>query len=312
MPRPAIVVHGGAGRWATDPDTRRRALEAVRKAAHHGLEILLRGGLALDAVVEAIKVLENSEVLNAGIGSVLTIDGRIEMDAGLMDGCRGRGAGVGCVTYPKNPIVLAREVLERTDHVLLVGTAADRFAQSLGLEEHPGPLPQRIEKYRELLRSRNLGYWKKVLDVAKVMGLDIGGTVGAVALDLEGCIAAGASTGGVWLKLPGRIGDSAIVGAGFYADSRVGGVSATGLGETIVMNFVARRVVEKMLSGLGLLQACLEIVKEHTQRFGRGTLGFVALDVRGNYVAIHNTECMPFAYACRDKVVVSMEGLRIV
>ncbi|MEM1645813.1 MAG: isoaspartyl peptidase/L-asparaginase [Ignisphaera sp.] len=310
--RPIVVVHGGAGRWNVDETTRKHTLEILKLAAQKGLDVVIRGGSAVDAVVEAIKVLENSEIFNAGVGSVLNVLGEVEMDAGIMDGKILRAAGVAAVTRVKHPIELARLVMEKTDHVLIVGRGADRLADLFGLEPRP-PTPRKVmERYRQLLKNiDNVRYWKKLREILSLMMPVIGDTVGAVAIDIEGNIAAGASTGGVWLKLPGRVGDSSIPGAGFYADNRGGGASATGLGETIIMTNLTKLAVDLMIQGKNAEEACIIAIKELTNRFGFDTAGIIALDVKGSIAAVHNTEHMPYAYACKDKVEANFNGISV-
>lgn len=310
--KPVVIVHGGAGRWNVDEETRVRVLEVLKNAARSGLDAILRGGNAVEAVVSSVKVLESSGLFNAGIGSVLNLFGEVEMDAGIMDGKTMRAGGVAAVTRPKHPIELARIVMEKTDHVLLVGRGADRLADLFGLEPRP-PIPQRVlERYRELVKNLDsVRYWKKLKDLLRIVAPMVSDTVGAVALDMDGNVAAAASTGGVWLKLPGRVGDSPIPGAGFYADNRGGGASATGLGETIVMTSLTRFAIELMIQGKSAKKACIEAITELTRRFGPDTAGIIAIDVKGEIASVHNTEYMPFAYACKDRVEASFSGIRI-
>lgn len=308
MSIPAIAVHGGAGKWNVSEDVKKKALTVLRRAADVAYDTLVRGGSSLDAVVEAIAILEDSEIFNAGVGSVLNAVGEVEMDAGLCtsDGVVG---AVCCVKYPRNPIKLAREVALRTDHVLLCGSNADKLARALGLDPHPGPSQRVLEKFREL-RSRidSVSYWRKLRDVLPL--IERGGTVGAVAVDKQGILAAGASTGGVWLKLPGRVGDSPILGAGFYASSRAA-ASATGLGETIVKALATLRVVNYVDHGLSVEEACRKVVGRHSKVFGRGTIGIIAVDYRGTVVAVHNTEYMPVAWRTSEKSFASFKGIQL-
>jgi len=310
--KPVVVVHGGAGRWSVDEATRIHTLEVLKLAAQKGLDVVIHGGNAVDAVVEAIKVLEDSEIFNAGVGSVLNVLGEAEMDAGIIDGRTLRAAGVAAVTRARHPIELARLVMEKTDHVLIVGRGADRLADLFGLEPKPTTPPRVMERYRQLMKNiDNVRYWKKLREILLLMMPNIGDTVGAVAIDNEGNIAAGASTGGVWLKLPGRVGDSPIPGAGFYADNRGGGASATGLGETIIMTNLTKLAVDLMIQGKNSEEACIAAIKELTNRFGPDTAGIIAIDARGFIAAVHNTEHMPYAYACQGKVEAYFNGIII-
>ncbi len=304
----AIAVHGGAGRWNVPEDLKRRAERVLGEAVDRGFEILSSGGSAIDAVVEAIAVLEDSGIFNAGVGSVLNVMGFIEMDAGICTSAGDVGA-VCCVKYPRNPIRLARFVMEKTDHVLLCGEGADRLAKAIGLEKHPGPTEYVLTRFKEL-RSRidSVRYWRKLRDLLPL--LERGDTVGAVAVDSSGLLAAGASTGGVWLKVPGRVGDSPIYGAGFYANDRCA-ACATGLGETIIKNLACLRVAQLVSHGMNLIEAVRTVVKDHSERFGKGTIGILALDRNGSVVAVHNTDFMPHAFRTKEKRVVSLKGVTL-
>ncbi|HIQ55314.1 MAG TPA: asparaginase [Pyrodictium sp.] len=290
--KPAILVHGGAGGWQAERVG--EALQALRRA----VDIGLKQKTALDMVVEAIAVLEDSGVLNAGIGSVLTFDGRVQMDAGLM--YRGWAAGVGAVSYPRNPIRLAKEIYNRTRHVLLVGADADTLAAKLGLPKHPGPITSNFEKWVKAKKNAKKREW-----VAPLLKL-YGDTVGAVALDQEGHMAAGASTGGISLKHPGRVGDSPIPGAGYYAEDGLGACSATGIGETILLGMVCRKAVE-LLSKKNPVEALKQVLYEHTSRFGENTLGVILLSANGEAVAGINTKAMPIGYGGTRSGVMLLE-----
>ncbi len=290
MVKPLVVVHGGAGVWrGLDMDA---VVKALREATLVGLEVA-RSGNCIDMVVEAIAFLEDSGLFNAGVGSVLDYVGGISMDAGVMDSS-GRAGAVAAVSYPRNPIRLARIVMERTPHIILAGVRADELAMKLGLERHPGPHPRALERWKSLKTRAPESEWiARRIEAAKALGYD---TVGAVAIDTGGCLAAGASTGGVSLKLPGRVGDSCIPGAGFYANDKVA-VSATGIGETIIMSMSSLRVAQ-LYEILGVLKDAVErVVEEHTLKWGPGTLGLIALSYKGEVEASYNTEAMPWAYA---------------
>ena len=292
---PVVVVHGGAGRWRTRGVDRERVLEVVAEAAHRGFTAAERGD-ALDAVVEAVRYMEDSGVLNAGMGSVLNLAGYVEMDAGVMDGARLRGAGVAAVRSVRNPVVLARVVLEHTDHVLMVGEGAERIAEFFALEKR-GETPRRVlERYRELLKNLDrVPHWSRVREFARLYG--VADTVGAVAMDRRGNLAAATSTGGVWLKLPGRVGDSPILGAGYYAENGAAAASATGLGEYIVVYQLCRRVVDLVKSGASAPEAAEEAMEGFTRMFGGGTAGVIVVDHHGYVAAAFNTEAMPRAVA---------------
>lgn len=299
-----LVVHCGAGAWkGVDEDVIKKViLDALRR----GTDVLEGGGSALDAVVEATVSLEDSGVLNAGLGSVPDLRGNVSMDAGVMDGWSGRAGAVAAVTYPKNPILLARKVLELTDHVLLAGSAADELAAKLGLPKHPG-LSERVRKrYEEVFKRASSGdsVFRKSFELAQKLGYF--DTVGAVALDSEGKLAAAVSTGGVILKFPGRVGDSAIPGAGFFAN-RHGAAVATGIGETIIMSMLSLKAVNLISEGYLADTAARLAIQYHTSIHGGDTAGLIILDYRGNAYGAYNTQAMPWGYAeaGTEKVVIS-------
>lgn len=236
---PAIVVHGGAGMRPGQPLP--PVLEGVANAARAGFEILLKGGSALDAVEEAVRVLEEDPNFNAGRGSCLTADGTVEMDASIMRGDTLDAGAVACVTGIRNPVRLSRVVMEQSDHVLLVGRGAERFASQTGVE-----FTDASWHVTEAQRAR----WQELKatagerpDRTKL------GTVGAAAVDLKGSVAAATSTGGTAFKRPGRVGDSPIIGAGTWADDTLAAVSTTGHGESILKTNLARWACEKVGAG---------------------------------------------------------------
>jgi len=286
-----LLVHAGAGTWRLLNIG--EVIKVVKNALIDGFTALKRGS-AIDGVVAATKILEDSGILNAGLGSVVDVSGNISMDAGLMDGFSGRVGAVAAVTYPKNPILLARKVMELTDHILLVGKEADNLAMKLGLEKHPGPSKRIVERYHKLLlqgrEKLNIRYGRS-FRLAEELG--IGDTVGAVAVDPSGRVAAAVSTGGVMLKFPGRVGDSAIPGAGFYASKRAAAV-ATGIGETIISTFLTLRTVEYIGQGLTPETAVKWALMRHTSLQGPNTAGVIAITSSGDYSAGYNTEAMPW------------------
>ncbi|MEN3000202.1 MAG: isoaspartyl peptidase/L-asparaginase [Acidilobaceae archaeon] len=284
-----MAVHGGAGAWRLGVE--REALEKVlREALLRGAEAM-KSGSCVDAVVEAIVSLEDSGLLNAGLGSTLDYRGKVSMDAGIMRG-DGRAGAVALVTYPRNPIRLARLVMERTPHVLLAGPEADELARRAGLERHPGPSERALARWRALREQPDSEWVRARAEAARTLGYD---TVGAVALGPDGCLAGGASTGGVSLKLPGRIGDSPVPGAGFYADEKIA-VSATGIGETILLSMSSLRLAYAYLQVGELGEAMRRVVGEHARRWGANTLGLIAVTRRGEVGGEHNAEAMPWGY----------------
>lgn len=295
--RLAIVVHGGAGRVREGVEAR---LEVLRRAAERGYEAMAEGSTALDAVVEAVMIMEDSGLLNAGLGSALTFDGVAELDAGVMDG-EGLIGAVAAVRRVKNPVLLARKVAEVTDHVLMTGEGAERLAEALGLAVPKAALVT-LEKLRQLeeLRAR----WARGEDFAWLVKLrqlvegrrELFGTVGAAAVDAEGRVAAATSTGGYWLKLRGRVGDTPIPGAGFYALKGVGACSATGIGEYIIRFNLCRVACELMGSSLSAQRAAEEAIARMSAELGEGLAGIVAVDASGGIGYAFNTGAMLVGY----------------
>jgi len=277
-----------------------RRIEVLREAAERGYAVMVRGGTALDAVVEAVALLEDTGMFNAGLGSALTLDGVAELDAGVMDGDWLMGA-VAAVRRVKNPVVLARRVAELTDHVILVGEGAEKLAKVLGLEvpEEVLVTREKLEKLRELkarwARGEDYSWLAKLRKLAEEHP-GYFGTVGAAAVDAEGRVAAATSTGGYWLKLRGRVGDTPIPGAGFYALKGVGASSATGIGEYIIRFSLCRVVCELMAEGLPAERAAREAISRMSAELGEGLAGVVAVDANGNVGYAFNTEAMTVAY----------------
>jgi beta-aspartyl-peptidase (threonine type) len=281
MQRPAIIVHGGAGSWAAtetteDVATIGRAAEAgCRAAAEVGAEILAAGGVALDAVEAAVRALEDDTTFNAGYGAVLTREGTVELDALIVDGVLRAGA-VGALSGHRHPISIARRLLERGHHVFLVAEGARRFAAEEGFLEEPlEALISPRARARHLARS-------------------VADTVGAVAVDANGHLAAAASTGGTAHKRVGRIGDSPIIGAGAFADDRSCAVTATGHGESIMRMGLSRTVAERVLAGDPIEVACRVAIGELTART-TGTAGLIAIDINGHVAHATSTPQMPWA-----------------
>ncbi len=284
MTNPVIVVHGGA--WGIPDRLVDSNLKGVEKSTKAGWKVLEEGGSALDAVVAAVNVLEDDPTFDAGIGSVLTEDGTIEMDALIMDGSTlgaGAVAGVKDVRYP---IRLARKVMEETPHIMMIGEGANRIATEHGLE--------RITQDELVTEEAKLEFkeWSKKAEFGSSFGHE---TVGAVALDAEGNIAAATSTGGVTGKRVGRIGDVPLIGSGGYADSRVGGVSTTGHGESIMKVNLARLVLNYVEAGMRIQEAADKALGYMSVRV-KGNGGLIALDTDGNIGAAFTTKRMVWAY----------------
>jgi beta-aspartyl-peptidase (threonine type) len=279
---PSIIVHGGAG--ADPADGPRELREGVRAAVEAGWRILSDGGHGLDAVEAAVRVLEDHPRFNAGRGSVLTSDGRVEMDASIMNGDRLDAGAVAAVRRLRNPIALARRVLDDGRHVLLVGEGAQAFAHTSGLAECDEA---------DLVTERQRRRWDAGRAVAA--GGDLKGTVGAVALDRHGTAAAATSTGGLWGKHPGRVGDSALIGCGTYADSTLGAVSCTGDGEAIIRTVLGRRTLDFLKDARDPDYAARVAVDLLVDE-GRGAGGLIVVDWRGRTAFAHSTPFMPVAW----------------
>lgn len=286
-----MVIHGGAGtirREAMTPEREaayRGALEAALRAGHAVLE---RGGTSLDAVEAAIRVMEEDPLFNAGRGAVVTADGRIELDAAVMDGATLRAGAVAGIHVVRSPIGLARAVMERSPHVMMIGEGAETFARQEGLEiveEAYFWTPQRREQWERMRQQQG----------ALLPG-DEGdrkfGTVGAVALDRHGDLAAGTSTGGMMMKRFGRVGDVPVIGAGTYADNRSCAVSATGHGEFFIRNTVARTVCALVEYGGLSLQAAADSVVMRQLVAQEGEGGVIAMDRAGNWTMPFNSSGM--------------------
>ena len=282
---PVIAIHGGAGTLRKADMTAARAERyraGLQFALEQGFRILEKGGSSLDAVTAAVVAMEDSPLFNAGRGAVYNADARHELDAAIMDGKTLRAGAVACVERIRNPVLAARAVMERSRHVLLAGKGAERFAGKQGLkmanQKYFGTAA-RLEALRRNLQSHH-------------------GTVGAVALDRDGNLAAATSTGGYTGKLPGRIGDSPLVGAGTYADNRACAVSGTGLGEAFIRALVAYDVAARMRYRRQSLAVAARAALASVARLG-GDGGLVAVDRRGNVAMPFNSQGM--YRACIDR-----------
>jgi beta-aspartyl-peptidase (threonine type) len=296
-----IVVHGGAGIWRKDIG---RGLIGVRRAAAAGSRILALEGSALDAVEEAVVVMEDDPVFNAGKGSSLTFTGTVEMDAAIMDGRELSAGAVALLHTVKNPIRLARLVMENTDHVLLAGESAETFARAFSL---PRTNPITAERRRRYLMFKKghvdarIGWIRKNRPlIAEHPEILEGDTVGAVAVDAEGNFAAASSTGGVMLKLPGRIGDTPQIGCGLYCDNTSGAATATGVGEVAIRLAMSKEVCSLMEGGRPAAEAAALVVKKASSRL-KGHAGVIAIDRTGRVATVHNTPFMPWAISTVDR-----------
>lgn len=283
-----IVLHGGAGGFSKDaPDSLKNVyFKSLEEALTIGKKILENGGSSLNAVEKVINYLEDNHLFNAGRGGVFTSEGKHELDASIMFGKDLSTGAVAGVTIIKNPISLARLVMEKTEHVLFAGKGADELGLKLGVPVVHNSYFHTEEQYNNWLHSR--------------LPKQPGETVGCVALDKYGNITAGTSTGGRQNKLPGRIGDSPLINAGTYADNKTCGVSATGIGELFIRYTVAYRISALMeFKGYSLKQACEEVMY---QVLPEGAGGIIAVDKNGNYEMIFTTSAMFRGVATSDGI----------
>jgi beta-aspartyl-peptidase (threonine type) len=291
--KPVIVIHGGAGNISRDniPDSVATLYtEALNEALAIGNSILINDGTALEAVEATIKIMEDNPLFNAGRGSVLNMKGEVENDASIMDGTTLEAGAVSGVQGVKNPISLARLVKDSTKHVMLSGKGANQFASEMNVD---------TASQDYFITKRRRAYYQKLINKKY-------GTVGCVALDNDGNIAAGTSTGGMMMKKWGRIGDSPIIGAGTYANSHFAGVSCTGHGEYFITNVVAYDIIALMeYKQLSLEEAAEYVILEKLEsQDAKG--GLIALDKDGNVVMEFNTAGMFRAYQTQDTSVVEM------
>lgn len=268
-----VLVHGGAGAWERIPGRLEQAVAVCAKAAAAGRAALADGGPALHAVEAAVRVLEDSPLMNAGRGSYPNRDGIVELDAMIMDGRTLDFGAVAAVQRVLHPISLARIVMTQTPHSLLVAVGAEAFADSI---QFP-----RCENGDLLVQREH----------------PAGDTVGAVALDADGNVAAATSTGGIPNKMPGRVGDSPLAGSGAYADNERGAVSATGDGEALMKLVISKVVADMVGAGAEPQAACEQALGDLVRRLPRASGGLIALDRAGRIGVACNTQAMPYAYA---------------
>jgi L-asparaginase / beta-aspartyl-peptidase len=288
---PVLVVHGGA--WAMPDDMVEAHLHGVRNALAAGWQILQHGGPALDAVEEAVVVMEDDETFDAGRGSFLNRDGRVQLDALIMEGATLRAGGVGCVERLRNPVRAARKILSESPHVYFVAEGAEKFAAEHGVvlcKNEDLVIPREVERLREYQQE------------AARHGNDLFApsishdTVGAVALDRDGNIAAATSTGGTLNKAPGRLGDSSLIGCGCYADNLSAAASTTGWGEPIMKLVLAKWTADRVAAGNLPEWAAQEAMNYLKQRLN-GHGGIIVLNAQGQFGIAHNTPRM--AWACK-------------
>jgi beta-aspartyl-peptidase (threonine type) len=288
-PEFAIVVHGGAGRWAERLHA--AALSGVSAAASAGAQMLARGASALDAVCRAVVVLEDDPIFNAGTGSALNAAGEAEMDAAVMDGAEARFGAVCALQRVRNPVLVARAVMDRTAHCLLGGEGALRFARAIGCGDHD---PVTEARRRELAKARAEASRRGARSdpALGMLHASTHDTVGAVALDRDGRLAVATSTGGITMKLAGRIGDSPLPGAGTYA-TRHAASSATGLGEAILRRLATRTICDRIRAGATPEAAIATVLADLAA--DDADAGFIALDAQGHAGVAHCSAAMPHA-----------------
>lgn len=286
---PAIIVHGGAGAWRIGSQRLQEGVNVCQEAAAAGQRVLMAGGTALAAVETAVRILEDHPAFDAGRGSYVNTNGEVEVDAMIMDGRHLHIGAVAAVKRVKNPITLARLVMEQTDHNFLVAEGAETFADSINFP--------RCEM-AELIVSEE----DEATGAVREPGA-LGDTVGAVALDSHGNLATATSTGGTKGKMPGRVGDSPLVGSGGYADNWSAGASATGHGEALMKIVISKRVCDFVANGLSAQAACEAAMRLLEERLN-GHGGLIAIDARGRIGFSYNTIAMPYAYAIGDQIVV--------
>ena len=290
--KPRLVVHGGA--WEIPDDEVQAHLRGIKSALERGWSLLKGGEHALDTVEETVTHLEDDPTFDAGKGSILNTDGSVEMDASIMDGERFDAGGVAALRNFPNPIRIARQVLEKTEHLLLTGQGCEEFARRQGFQ------PVAIE---ELLTPREWARLEKLIKDKKFQTpYAFGkkrGTVGAIAMDRNGNMAAGTSTGGTPKKIPGRVGDTPLIGCGTYAENGVGAVSCTGWGESIMKAMLAKEVADRMRSGIDAQASAehsIEVLRERVDGLG----GIICLDSQGRMGIAFNTPRMARGYIHDD------------
>jgi len=303
----AIVLHGGAGtilKQNMSDELEKKYLAKLAEALDAGYEVLNTGGKSSDAVVATIKILEDSPLFNAGKGSVFTAEGKNEMDASIMNGKTLKSGAVAGVRKIKNPITAAYCIMQQSEHVMMTGSGAEKFAKKCGCELADSSYFFEEKRFKQLEKIKQSE--KTELDHGSSKPIDVEfndkkfGTVGVVALDKEGNICAGTSTGGMTNKKYGRVGDSPIIGAGTYANNKTCGVSCTGHGEYFIQAVAAYDVSALMeYKGYSLEKAADEVVNKKLKEMG-GEGGLVALDAKGNIAMPFNTPGMYRAYKKSD------------
>jgi beta-aspartyl-peptidase (threonine type) len=305
---PVLVIHGGA--WAMPDDMVEAHLNGVNNALAAGWRVLSRGGSSLDAVEEAVVIMEDDETFDAGRGSFLNRDGKVQLDALIMDGSTLRAGGVGCVERLRNPVRAARKILSESPHVYFVGEGAEKFAAEHGIalcSNEDLIIPREVERLRKyqaevakrvsepsgsIAHGNDLFASNSPAEHDATISHD---TVGAVALDANGNIAAATSTGGTLNKAPGRLGDSSLIGCGCYADNESAAVSTTGWGEPIMKLVLAKWTADRISAG-NMPEWSAQEAMNYLQQRVDGHGGIIVLDPNGHFGIAHNTPRMAWAY----------------
>jgi len=295
--KPRLIVHGGA--WSIPEKYEQAHIDGVYKAVAEVYPDLLNGISALDAVEAAVRILEEDATFDAGRGAFLNAIGEIELDAMIMDGATLNFGALVAVQNILHPVSLARKIMEETEHNMLAGSGAQMFAQQIGVTEvNPEELltPRELKFFEEIKNDPNFRTKNPFEPQPK-------GTVGAVAMDTEGNLAAATSTGGTPRKLPGRVGDSPIIGAGTYADNQSGACSATGWGEAILKSLLSKTACDflNIFPPKQAAHLAVDLMKQRVEGWG----GIILIDKNGNYGFAHNTTKMAFAFADDSGNVVS-------
>jgi len=285
-----MLVHGGA--WAIPDDAIEAHLRGVRAAVDAGWKVLTSGGTSLDAVEAAVMVMEDDETFDAGRGSFLNMDGRVQLDACIMDGGTLRAGGVGCVERIRNPIGAAKKILTESPHVYFVGEGAERFAEQHGIELVSNSELVIDREIQRLSEAKKQSYLKMPEEFGAASQYH--DTVGAVALDSEGNIAAGTSTGGTLNKAPGRVGDSSLIGCGCYADNQSAAVSTTGWGEPMMKLVLSKWTADRVQEGLPPEEAA-QLALAYLKKRLNGHGGIIVVDAKGHCGLAHNTPRMAWA-----------------
>ncbi len=303
----ALIVHGGAGAWRPGSDA--DAIDGTTDAVAAGRRILEGGGSALDAACAAAAVLEDNPIFNAGTGSVLNFDGFVEMDACVMVSDAAQIGAVSAIQRVKNPILIARQVMEATDHVMLAGEGAQRFARVLGHADYDPVTPARQADWMDKKAKLEVEVGTDSKGAMKIRDFLMGhpeyagGTIGAVALDSNGILCACTSTGGVTMKLVGRVGDTPLPGCGTYA-SKLAASSATGTGEYVIRALACRQISDNVEKGMSL-KAAIDMVLDGLGRDFDADVGFIGIDASVNDDGAHRTPHMPHAWFSGSSEIVA-------